>query len=207
MKYSAIFAVAAAQDITSLIQLNDCNRAGSVSGVSCEPARELLFATGMNGDEDLGEDITMKGNKFHFNQNLAQFATGMNGDEDLGEDITMKGNKFHFNQAPESHALFATGMNGDEDLGEDITMKGNKFHFNQENQQKLAQFATGMNGDEDLGEDITMKGNKFHFNQELIQVQGDEEGTIHKADWTGYTQPDKVHTLDPKIAKTHTAWY
>ena len=68
MKYSAIIAVAAAQDITSLIQLNDCNRAGSVSGVSCEPARELLFATGMNGDEDLGEDITMKGNKFHFNQ-------------------------------------------------------------------------------------------------------------------------------------------
>ena len=68
MKYSAIIAVAAAQDITSLIQLNDCNRAGSVSGVSCEPARELLFATGMNGDEDLGEDITMKGNKFHFIQ-------------------------------------------------------------------------------------------------------------------------------------------
>ena len=26
------------------------------------------FATGMNGDEDLGEDITMKGDKFHFNQ-------------------------------------------------------------------------------------------------------------------------------------------
>jgi len=24
------------------------------------------FATGMNGDEDLGEDITMKGDKFHF---------------------------------------------------------------------------------------------------------------------------------------------
>ena len=26
----------------------------------------------MNGDEDLGEDITMKGDKFHFAQNLAQ---------------------------------------------------------------------------------------------------------------------------------------
>ena len=26
----------------------------------------------MNGDEDLGEDITMKGDKFHFNQNLVQ---------------------------------------------------------------------------------------------------------------------------------------
>tara|TARA_B110000285_G_scaffold158011_1_gene176316 strand:- start:501 stop:716 length:216 start_codon:yes stop_codon:yes gene_type:complete len=59
------------------------------------------FATGMNGDEDLGEDITMKGDKFHFIQNnnrLVQFATGMNGDEDLGEDITMKGDKFHFAQ-------------------------------------------------------------------------------------------------------------
>ena len=55
----------------------------------------------MNGDEDLGEDITMKGDKFHFQQKahrLAQFATGMNGDEDLGEDITMKGDKFHFAQ-------------------------------------------------------------------------------------------------------------
>ena len=26
----------------------------------------------MNGDEDLGEDITMKGDKFHFAQNLIQ---------------------------------------------------------------------------------------------------------------------------------------
>jgi len=53
----------------------------------------------MNGDEDLGEDITMKGDKFHFMQrpSYVQFATGMNGDEDMGEDITMKGDKFHFN--------------------------------------------------------------------------------------------------------------
>jgi len=59
----------------------------------------VQFATGMNGDEDLGQDITMKGEKFHYNQsNLVQFATGMNGDEDLGQDITMKGEKFHYNQ-------------------------------------------------------------------------------------------------------------
>jgi len=53
----------------------------------------------------------------------------MNGDEDLGEDITMKGDKFHFIQKPAEYVQFATGMNGDEDLGEDITMKGDKFHF------------------------------------------------------------------------------
>ena len=53
----------------------------------------------MNGDEDLGQDITMKGEKFHYNQKaLVQFATGMNGDEDLGQDITMKGEKYHYNQ-------------------------------------------------------------------------------------------------------------
>ena len=26
----------------------------------------VRFATGMNGDEDLGQDITMKGEKFHY---------------------------------------------------------------------------------------------------------------------------------------------
>ena len=61
------------------------------------------FATGMNGDEDLGEDITMKGDKFHFNQRLSQFATGMNGDEDLGQDIIMKGNKFHYAMETPEH--------------------------------------------------------------------------------------------------------
>ena len=40
----------------------------------------------MNGDEDLGQDITMKGQKFHYTQDNQQklFATGMAGDEDLG---------------------------------------------------------------------------------------------------------------------------
>merc|ERR1712048_1310306 len=83
---------------TGLLQTGTaCGRAG-VDGVRCL----AQFATGMNGDEDLGEDIQMKGEPFHFNQanqmKLAQFATGMNGDEDLGEDIQMKGEPFHFNQ-------------------------------------------------------------------------------------------------------------
>jgi hypothetical protein len=55
----------------------------------------------------------------------------MNGDEDLAEDITMKGDKFHYMQRPAENQFFATGMNGDEDLAEDITMKGDKFHYMQ----------------------------------------------------------------------------
>jgi hypothetical protein len=30
------------------------------------------FATGMNGDEDLGQNIIMKGDKYHYNQGLVQ---------------------------------------------------------------------------------------------------------------------------------------
>merc|ERR1719230_2206052 len=131
----------------------------------------------------------------------------MNGDEDLGEDITMKGDKFHFIQKPAQYVQFATGMNGDEDLGEDITMKGDKFHFIQK-PAEYVQFATGMNGDEDLGEDITMKGDKFHFVQNplsdhaLIQAEpAAKDGKAVVYDTKGYSEPDKVHTLDPKIAK------
>ena len=102
--------------------MSACGASG-VTGVSCVPMSQL-FATGMNGDEDLGQDIQMKGEPYHYQQGLAQFATGMNGDEDLGQDIQMKGEPYHYNQ-------FATGMNGDEDLGQDIQMKGEPYHYGQ----------------------------------------------------------------------------
>jgi hypothetical protein len=107
-----------------LSQISSCVRAG-VMGVPCEP--QSLFASGMNGDEDLGMDIKMKGEKYHIGQKT--FATGMNGDEDLGMDIKMKGEKYHISQQPADEKLFASGMNGDEDLGMDIKMKGEKYHI------------------------------------------------------------------------------
>ena len=155
---------------TGFLQLSACSQSGiNGAGLSCVPDNQY-FATGMNGDEDLGEDIIMKGKPFHYDQKPATqklFATGMNGDEDLGEDIIMKGKPFHYDQKPSTQKLFATGMNGDEDLGEDIIMKGKPFHYNQQKPQQL--FATGMNGDEDLGEDIIMKGKPFHYNQQKPQ--------------------------------------
>ena len=101
------------------LQLSACSASGiNGAGLSCVPDNQF-FATGMNGDEDLGEDIIMKGEPYHYHQKRqALFATGMNGDEDLGEDIIMKGEPYHYNQRPASKKLFATGMNGDEDLGE-----------------------------------------------------------------------------------------
>jgi len=49
----------------------------------------------MNGDEDLGETITMGGQKFHILGQKKGPGGGMNGDEDLGMTITMGGEKFH----------------------------------------------------------------------------------------------------------------
>ena len=48
-----------------LLQISACHKA-NVPGIDCIPNSQL-FATGMNGDEDLEQDITMKGNKFHYN--------------------------------------------------------------------------------------------------------------------------------------------
>merc|ERR1712028_323821 len=64
------FAVSTHPAAAGLIQLQSACANSGISGVTCGPSDEELFATGMNGDEDLGEDITMKGDKFHFVQNV-----------------------------------------------------------------------------------------------------------------------------------------
>ena len=144
------FAVACLIAATSAVSLSNSCLGSGVQGVTCVP-NSVLFATGMNGDEDLGQDITMKGQKFHYAgaapANTTLFAVGMNGDEDLGQDITMKGQKFHytaggpaanttasFANAPADVQFFAVGMNGDEDLGQEITMKGQKFRYSEINE-------------------------------------------------------------------------
>merc|ERR1711934_912811 len=109
-------------------------------GTPASAAGLVQFAEGMRGDEDLGQDITMKGQPFHYAQ--AKFAEGMRGDEDLGQDITMKGQPFHYNQRNNDLLVqFAEGMRGDEDLAQGITMKGQPFHYAQ------SKFAEGMRGD------------------------------------------------------------
>merc|ERR1719327_1466198 len=94
--------------------------------------------------------------------------------------------------------LFATGMNGDEDLAEDITMKGDKFHYVQKtpatssNVAKKAEPATATATACNPGEIASVDGNCY-FEGEAVQVSADP--------------PEKVHTLDPKIARTHTSFY
>jgi len=61
------FAILALLDTAAAIKLNTCIETGiDGAGLTCMPPNSQLFATGMNGDEDLGEDIIMKGKPFHY---------------------------------------------------------------------------------------------------------------------------------------------
>ena len=52
---------------SGFLQLSACMKSGNNgNGLTCVPDHQL-FATGMNGDEDLGEDIIMKGEPYHYN--------------------------------------------------------------------------------------------------------------------------------------------
>ena len=70
------FAIAALLGAVSATSLHSCLKSGADGhGVTSMPKdKQSLFATGMNGDEDLGQDIIMKGKPFHYNQKLAQEA-------------------------------------------------------------------------------------------------------------------------------------
>ena len=62
-------AIAALLGSVSAITLSSCQQSGKDGmGLTCSPPNHELFATGMNGDEDLGEDIIMKGEPYHYTQ-------------------------------------------------------------------------------------------------------------------------------------------
>jgi hypothetical protein len=88
-----------------------------------------------------------------YRHRLSQFATGMNGDEDLGQNIIMKGDKYHYNQAlaqgvdTEYHYNNSMGYRDPTNV---VRRDGSGKAMDQY-RHRLSQFATGMNGDEDLG--------------------------------------------------------
>ena len=178
MKYTALFAIAAVNAEDLFLQLNDCNRSG-VSGVTCEPAHKQLFATGMNGDEDLGEDITMKGNKFHFVQNpsLAQWdAKGLPAIPYPAQDAK---------QAPQKKD-YAKGYDAPEQvhvLDPKIGKKATTFYLGQQ--------------------EYDTKG----LPAIPYPAQDAKEGKPDKKWNEGYDAPEQVHVLDPKTAKKATTFY
>ena len=148
----------------------------SAAGLVQRASDDQLFATGMNGDEDLGEDITMKGDKFHFAQNLAQ-----------GEPVVYSTKGYGANGGVEKLSFFDPK----------ITKAHTSFY---------SQFASGMNGDEDLGEDITMKGDKFHFAQNLSQDDTDPPKNSNEEPYLGYTTSTNMAPIGSKFRKFDGQW-
>ena len=127
-------------------------------------------------------------------QSVSLFATGMNGDEDLGEDITMKGDKFHYLQqnvtTPADSKKITKKAKGDDDKKAPAAEEKKEEAAPKEEKKEAAAggAATGCNP----GEIASVDGNCY-FEGEAVQVSADP--------------PEKVHTLDPKIARTHTSFY
>merc|ERR1712046_232499 len=120
-----------------------------------------------------------------------QFATGMNGDEDLGEDITMKGDKFHFVQNP----LSANAMIQikDEAEAKKEAKKAEKAEAKKAEAAKKVADAAKAEAKKEGKKEGKKAGKKE------AAAKPDPNGIVY--DTTGYSEPDKVHMLDPKITK------
>ena len=170
-----------------------CEQFGG-KGVSCGPADTQLFATGMNGDEDLGQDITMKGQKFHYAQGLAQWTPVV---------VTSTGTLpvCHGTNGPDGVNCarpVCNGTNGPRDgpSGTPCT---------REEPASIPAYST----DPTQGRpyqpsgDITPTDKPLPIHA-LLSLQGDDGAAKPKP---GNEEPEKVSVLATRIAKTHTTFY
>merc|ERR1712070_521731 len=176
------------------LQISACVNSG-VQGVTCSPPNHEYFATGMNGDEDLAEDIIMKGEPYHYNQkkqNLVQW-------NPVVVESTGPLPACHGNNGPDGKNCAketCSGTNGPKDghTGTPCTREepADIPHYNTDPEAGRPYQTTG---------DLThtspagWAGDDHHM-PDYAAVQGDD-----------LSAPEKVHTLDPKIARTHTTFY
>ena len=152
------------------------------------------------------------------------FATGMNGDEDLGQDITMKGDKFHYNQylQTQDDAAPKTELAPPEKV-ETLDPKPARSHTTFYNQHSLAQEdpekthvlqPTAYNDLSNKSE-FSYGAPRTAFYAQAHAHADDAEPAKTEADDSAptkpakpaYIAPEKVHVLDPIIAREHTTFY
>ena len=174
---------------SGLIQLSSCE-AAQLNGVTCGPSDTQLFATGMNGDEDLGQDITMKGEKFHYNQQSLVQWTPVEVKQDLEKNPLCHGT----NGAPGVNCKVeaCTGTNGplDGHVGTPCTRAEPDAvpHYNTDPTAGRPYATTGDLTPSDPAPPVPA--------QVVLQLSADPAPA-----------PEKVSVLDPKICKTHTSFY
>lgn len=193
-----------------LVQTSACQKSGQ-SGVLCD---NMLFATGMNGDEDLGQNIIMKGDKFHYNQENVQV-------EESWVPVVVK------STGPLPVCTGTNGLDGTNCAravcnGTNGPLDGpSGTPCTREEPAAIPHYNT----EPTAGQPYQTSGNitpqhpsaldpPAPISAALLQAEP-EAGANQKATAAvragfnnkGYPQPEKVLVLDPKIARTHTTFY
>ena len=97
-------------------------------------------------------------------------------------------------EEPVEHNLFADGEKGDADMGLKIQMKGDRFDTYKQN---LIQITDAHN----------QRLLEIEMSEEPAVAVVEDEAPAKKEAKVAVLAPEKVHTLDPKIAKSHTTFY
>ena len=156
----------------------------------------------MNGDEDLNQDITMKGDKFHYaaegQESLAQW-NPVTVAQDLAKNPDCNG----VNGPPGVNCKVpaSNGTNGplDGPVGAPSTRAEPAAvpHYNTDATAGRPYQTTG---------DLTPSDPSPPVPAQIVaQLEGDDGEKKAPAKPVG--EPEKVSTLDPKIAKSHTTFY
>merc|ERR1712195_404778 len=185
-----------------LVFVSACERYG-VMGVPCE---KNLFATGMNGDEDLGQDIIMKGDKFHYNQKLAQWVPVV-----VASTGTLP--ECHGNNGPDGvncTRAVCHGTNGplDGPSGTPCTREEPAAipHYNTDPVAGRPYQTSGDITRTHPADPAPEAAAKIQLSADPAPADSAKDAAP-KASTVGYPAPEKVLTLDPKIARTHTTFY
>merc|ERR1711865_346571 len=214
------FAVSTHPAAAGLIQLQSACANSGISGVTCGPSDEELFATGMNGDEDLGEDITMKGDKFHFVQNVQLSA-------EPAAEVAAPAKEAAAAPAKEAAAAPAKEEAAAPAKKEAIAPAKEAAAASTEEKAPVpaGTAASGAGEAEKKGkviydtkgygpvEKISFFDPKIAKAHTSFYAQANGIPKTESADtFTGvknfpYPGPEQVHTLDPKIAKGHNTFY
>ena len=161
-------------------------------------AYRLNFATGMNGDEDLGQDIIMKGEKFHYAEKPATTNSTAAGRYHLAQEENVQLEWDQPVQGPAEGVLFPqTGLATHHTT---FYAKKSPDAAFLETEKDEGASGTPVEGVNVLA--VEPHQNSYNGPSWLAYPQGERT--------TFYAQtqePEKVDALDPKIARTHTTFY
>ena len=178
-------------------------------------AYRLNFATGMNGDENLGEKITMKGEKFQYAETpYVETLSAPERNRPAATNSTAAGRYAQVGTQEEENLQLRFVNNADPAEGVLFPQTGHAIHHSTY-YAKQSPEETFVQGDEEgSGKGTPVEGvHALAPIPQMTTANGPDvfaypnQRTTFYAQGNGLAEPEGVHTLDPKIARTHTTFY